>query len=259
MGSPVFEGHASESERLRWLNILANLPIFDRADSASVKRLLSEVSFRRIAAGHRIYTEGDPAEHAWFLIEGAARVFQMDGQGSRYTPKIFVAPTHFGDLAGLAQLGAYRSSVEALIPTVTARVPLALLIELLESDHGLCLSWLFSVARQHAVTIDSDRQSMFGGLLARIANLMLSYGEAFGVESDGMTAIDHPISYATLAADAGCTRRRAITIAQSLARLGLVKAGGGSWLIKTERLRQALAPGRLSLTYSAAAATRREG
>jgi CRP-like cAMP-binding protein len=131
-------------------------------------------------------------------------------------------------------------------------VPLPLLIELLESDHGLCLSWLFSVARQHAVTIDADRQSMFGGLMARVANLLLSYGEAFGAKSDGMTAIDHPLSYATLAQDAGCTRRRAITVAQDLARQGLVKAVSGGWLIRSDRLRQALQPGRLSLTYSAA-------
>jgi CRP-like cAMP-binding protein len=247
---PCFVDGATEIERARWVNTLANLAIFDRAAGASVERLLGSARFERHARGKLLYREGERALDAWFLIEGSARVFQTDGRGGRYTPKIFVAPTHFGDLAAIAHLGVYRSSIEALAPSISARVPCELLIELLERDHGLCLSWLFSVARQHAVTIDSDRQSVFGGLFARVANLFLSYGEAFGVDEGGMTAIDHPLSYSTLAADAGCSRRRAIAIAQELVRSGMMKAGGGSWLIRTERLRETLAPGRLSLAYS---------
>jgi CRP-like cAMP-binding protein len=250
LSGPIFDGDPSDYERGRWLNTLANLPIFDRAASGSVERILASAHFRRHPRHERIYSEGEPASHAWFLIEGTARVFQSDGQGGRYTPKIFVAPTHFGDLASLARLNAYRSSIEALIPTVSARVPRELLLELLEEDHGLCLSWLFSVARQHAVTIDADRQSVFGGLFARIANLLLSYGEAFGVGEDRMTGIDHPLSYASLATDAGCTRRRAIAITQELSRSGLVKAAGGGWRIDQHRLKERLAPGRLSLAYS---------
>jgi CRP-like cAMP-binding protein len=250
LSGPIFDGDPSDQERGSWLNTLANLPIFDRAESSSVERILGSAHFRRHQRQEHIYGEGDPASHAWFLIEGTARVFQSDGQGGRYTPKIFVAPTHFGDLASLARLKAYRSSIEALVPAVSARVARALLIELLEEDHGLCLSWLFSVARQHAVTIDADRQSVFGGLFARIANVLLSYSDAFGVDEDGMTAIDHPLSYASLATDAGCTRRRAIAITQTLSRSGMVRAGASGWQIDQRRLKDSLAPGRLSLAYS---------
>lgn len=247
---PAFEDDASELERRRWLNVLANLPIFDKAAGTTVEELLSNAEFRRHAPGRVIYAEGSSATHAFFLISGTARVFQSDSGRSEYTPKIFLAPTHFGDLASLARLGEYRSSIQALVESVTARVPAGVLIELLERDHGLCLSWLFSVARQHAVTIDSDRQSVFGGLVARMANTFLSYGDAFGVAADGATAIDHPLSYTKLAQHVGCTRRRAITVAQQMARQGLVKSSRDGWLIFRDRLRDSLAPGRLSLAYS---------
>src|SRR5687767_3087523 len=103
---PSFAADVSEIERRRWLNVLANLPIFDRAAGATVEGLLAEAMFRRHAAGETVYREGEAAANAHFLIEGTVRVYQVGRTSDvQYTPKIFRAPTHFGDLAGLARLG----------------------------------------------------------------------------------------------------------------------------------------------------------
>jgi CRP-like cAMP-binding protein len=120
----------------------------------------------------------------------------------------------------------------------------------LEDDHGLCLAWLYSVARQHSVTIDSDRQNVFGGLQARLANVLLSYGDAFGQADGQLLGIDHPLSYNKLAHQVGCTRRTIIRVMNQLQRFGAVKRAGDCWVIDAERLAHELTPGRLSLAHS---------
>jgi hypothetical protein len=79
---------------------------------------------------------------------------------------------------------------------------------------------------------------------ARLANILLSYADAFGV------AADHRLSYADLARHTASHRRSVISAMQELARRNLVKQTGEGWVIDAKRLLEVLLPGRLSLTSS---------
>ena len=246
----MYPEEATPRERARWANTLANLPLLENATSATVERIVSSSIFARHAPSEVVFEERERAAYAWVLLEGTVRVYQGDDRGGEYTPKIFSAPTHFGELAALAGLASYRSSVESLTACVTARIPMTVIEESLANDHALCLSWLKSVARQHSVTIDSDRQNVFGGLKSRVANVLLSYAEVFGVADQGLVGIDHPMSYGKLARQVGCTRRGVIKVMQQLERTHTVAHGEGSWAIDKARLQASLLPGRLSLASS---------
>jgi CRP-like cAMP-binding protein len=246
----VYPEQATAAERARWANTMANLPLLERASGGTVEEIISSSIFERHDPNARLFDEHEPASFAWVLLEGTVRVYQGDDQGGEYTPKIFSAPTHFGDLSAIAGLDTYRSSVEALTRCVTAKIPMPVIHEALESDHRLCLSWLKSVARQHSVTIDSDRQNVFGGLKSRVANVLLSYAEIFGIDERGLTGIDHPLSYGKLARHVGCTRRGAIKVMQQLEKSSVVRMTSDGWCIDKLRMQASLLPGRLSLASS---------
>lgn len=247
---PEFAWEASPSERSRWLNLMANLPLLDRAKSETTQALLQHACFRRVGPETALYREGLPASESFFLLDGVVRIFQSDARGSEYTPKIFRAPAHFGDLPALAGVETYRSSAETLTQCCVATVPFSVIEALLEFDHGLALVWLRQVARQHVVTIDADRQNVFGGLVARVASALLSYADVFGVADGKLTGIDARLSYQRLASQVGCTRRSAISVMQSLAKRGAAETSSGGWRVDREVLAAELEPGHLSLAYS---------
>ena len=247
---PAFPTDASDSERARWMNILANIPLLERVNAETWSVLSSHVTFERYAPEALIFDEHEPARFVFFILDGVARVFQGHSTGIEYTPKLFRAPTHFGDLAALSGLGQYRSSVAALGACVVARVPIKVAEERIAVDHALAVSWLYSVARQHSCTIDLDRQNVFGTLTTRLANALLSYDELFGVPAGAMRLIAYPLSYTKLAHQVGCHRRNAISAIKRMAERKLVRTTSDGLLIDTRALLGELLPERLSLTHS---------
>jgi CRP-like cAMP-binding protein len=245
---PSFPEGVGERERARWVNTLANLTLLEQADSKTVSTLVQGARFSLFPPRKMVYREGDPAVGCHVLIEGVVRVFQRNGS-VEYTPKIFGAPIHFGDLAGLAGFPAYRSSVETLTPSVVGTIDLATVEACLESDHALCLAWLKSLARQHAITIDSDRQSVFGGIAARMANVLLSYAEVFGAHQRSGTVIEHALSYNALARQIGCSRQTAIRLIQAMTGARVIERTRDGLLVQLDELRRGLLPGRLSLAH----------
>lgn len=248
--SPRFEWEASNGERSRCLNAMANVAVLEAAARETTELLLQNACFRRYAPGEVLYREGQPATAVFFLVDGVLRIFQTNARGVEYSPKIFRASCHLGDLPMLAGLPEYRSSVAALTPAIAAAVPAALVEERLRLDHALCFDWLRLMARKHAMTMDSDRQSVFGGLMARVANVLLSYADVFGQPGRRVITIDHPLSYQRLAEQVGCTRRGAINAMQTLVERGAAQTGSDGWAIEEQLLRESLTPGRLGVAYT---------
>lgn len=247
---PEYPEDATERERAEWANRFANLGLFEDVAAKTLTTMFATSVFRRLAPGELVFHANEEARFVFTMLEGIARGFQQNARGLEYTAKIFQAPSHFGELAALGGLRTYRTSIAAMTPMVVAATPIPVLERLLAEDHALCRAWLYSVARQHSVTIDFARQHAFGNLSTRLANTLLSFAEAFGVEGDGLCTIRHRLSYSELAHHTASTRRATITAMQELSNSGMVASTSDGWRIDADRLRQALLPGRLSLGHT---------
>jgi CRP-like cAMP-binding protein len=247
---PTYPDDASDAERTRWCNALVNMRVLADAADRSVAEILSVLRFRRRPARETVIAADERAGHIHFLIDGVVRVFQ-EKEGVQYTAKLLTAPTHFGELALLAGLDTYRSSIETLTPAVTAEAPFATLESLLAADPRLTRAWLYSLARQFSVTVDFLKQTVFGGVGARLANVLLSYAHAFGRDAgQGWVEINYELSYAELAHEAACTRRAAILAMQAFSEETIARRTERGWAIRPAPLEQGLLPGRLSLVHS---------
>lgn len=247
---PQFPLDATERERAEWVNVVANMRVLSEASAETVEQLIRNARFERRPAKTVVVRATDAPEHLHFLIVGTVRVFQARGE-LQYTPKILTAPTHFGELAPLAGLPHHQSNLETLTEAVTAHVPFACFEARLALDSALCRAWLYSVARQFAVTIDYLKQNVFSGLEARIGNVLLSYSEAFGQDrEEGWRTVGYGLSYAELAAQTACSRRAAINVMNAMQAAGVARATDEGWHIQPKALLEELLPGRLSLRYS---------
>lgn len=247
---PSYPEDATDRERASWANQFANLALFENVAPETMTTMFGASAFRRLDPGTLVFHADEEARFVFTMLEGIARGFQQNSRGLQYTSKVFRAPSHFGDLAALGGLDTYRSSIAAVTPMVVVATPLPVLELLLAKDHALCRAWLYSVARQHSVTIDFARQHTFGNLSTRLANTLLSFAEAFGVQGDRLCTINHRLSYAELAHHTASTRRATITAMQELASRGMVVGTSDGWRVDTERLAQELLPGRLSLGHT---------
>src|SRR5688572_9300188 len=137
-------------ERGHSANALANLPLFEHAESSTVELVLSQATFARWAPRSLIFHELEIGRSVYFLIEGAVRLHNTNESGGAYTTRLARAPAQLGDLGLLAGLLEYRSSARALVPSVTASVPIEVINEALATDHALALAWLEDLARRHA-------------------------------------------------------------------------------------------------------------
>lgn len=246
----VFPKDSTERERSEWVNAVANMWVFAEANQETTQLVISNAVFRRRRAGDRLVDARAATGKVHFLISGIVRVFQEQSD-LQYTPKLLSAPAHFGDVAALAGLPHAQSSLEMLTNGVTAEVSFALIETRLAVDPALCRAWLYSLSRQFAVTIDYLKQNIFGGLPARIANVLLSYAEVFGAEIEpGWRSVGFELSYADLARQTACSRRAAINTMNAMQETGAARQTESGWQIQPELLLEELLPGRLSLRYS---------
>jgi CRP-like cAMP-binding protein len=226
------------------------MPVLENASAASVERLLSGAVFRRYPAGQVVFDASGDAVSLFFLVDGVVRIFQKHGD-QQYTPKLLLPPSHFGELSTLAGLPTYRSGAAALTDCIVGEVPVDVLEACFASDHALCRAWLYSVARQFSVTIDYLKQNVLLGVPARLANVLLTYADAFGETDGAWVEIRFDLSYAVLGRQCACTRRTAINVMKALMDEDMVRqVEDGRWTIAPERLKDELLPGRISLGYA---------
>lgn len=233
------------------MQLLANYPLLEHASNDSVTAILREADYSSPSKGTVVLCEGLPADSVIFLLEGKARIFHTSDDGREFTPKILSSPNHFGDAELLAGRSTNGQSVELLEDGLIATVRWDTLKEVLLQDHQLSLGWLAGIASQFVYTIDADRHNVFGGLPGRVANVLLSYADAFGRPFNGGIDLGIELSRDQLAKQVGSVKRSVLRIVQGFAERGWVDTRGSRMLIRNEsELVAHTLPRRVGLTHA---------
>ena len=66
-------------------SLLTHLPPFSRLDKRQIRKILDQASSRRYDEGIAIFTEGDPAERFYMLLDGYVRVVRITATGEHVT------------------------------------------------------------------------------------------------------------------------------------------------------------------------------
>jgi len=186
----------------------------------------------RLQPRMRLYEEGDEANAVYAITEGAVKSYRELPSGKR----VVCAFLFERDLFGLAELGQYVNSAQAVTAGIAYRLPLEELARILKQDSELQFQFLMKVTHElresHRRAVMINRKDAPGRLAMFIAMMHQRL-------STGDHRVPLPMSRSDIAAFLGLSLESVCRAAADLERRNLVKFEGRHVAIITDPARLA--------------------
>ncbi|GAB2488589.1 Crp/Fnr family transcriptional regulator [Luteococcus sediminum] len=203
-------------------DILARLPLFQRLETQSRQALERAVRPITLTRGEVLFRSGDEATGLYVLITGKVKLTRPSRQpqphvavNRRGRPTIpapresllsLIGPGEiFGELSVLD--GGQRSTTStAMLDCSLLHLERQPVLDLIETNHDVAAAMMHQMA--HRVRVSNDRISdlVLSDVPGRMANLLLTLGDRFGVPTEHGIEVDHDLTQAELAQMVGASR-----------------------------------------------------
>jgi CRP-like cAMP-binding protein len=184
-------------------------------DAAALQRVAVKVRFRR---NETVFSDGDPAHHAYKMISGVVRLCKHMPDGRRQIAG-FRLP---GEFFGLMESGEYRYTAEAVSDIVLSSYPQHQLATLADERPALRRQFVGAVVR-HIEEME-EQIVLLGRQTAkeRVAAFLVALSKRTGSEDDDI--IDVPMSRHDMADFLGLTIETVCRALSDLKRSGDIEA-----------------------------------
>lgn len=191
--------------------------IFTQVMDASVPRSVEEDGF--------FFLQGDPATHAYVLVEGRVKMIQITPNGQQITMRIMTPGQTYGGIALLNPQAGYPATAQAVEDSTALAWNTARLRELVEKDPSISLNVMglmhgyISELQERQKALVSDRVEQ------RIARILLKLAAQSGRKIDEGVLIDLPITRQDIAEMCGTTLFTVSRTLNEWERGGLLEIG----------------------------------
>jgi CRP-like cAMP-binding protein len=194
-----------------------NSDIFAQVLDASVPRSVEEDGF--------FFMQGDPATHAYVLVQGRVKMIQITPNGQQITMRIMTPGQTYGGIALLNPRAGYPATAQAVEDSTALAWDTVHLRELVEKDPSISLNVMSLMhgyiselqERQKALVTDRVEQ--------RIARILLKLAAQSGRKIDEGVLIDLPITRQDIAEMSGTTLFTVSRTLNEWERDGLLEIG----------------------------------
>jgi CRP-like cAMP-binding protein len=194
-----------------------NPDVFAKVMTASVQRSVEEDGF--------FFLQGDPATHAYVLVEGRVKMIQITPNGQQITMRIMTPGQTYGGIALLNPRAGYPATAQAVENSTALAWDTAHLRELVEKEPSISLNVMGLMhgyiselqERQKALVTDRVEQ--------RIARILLKLAAQSGKKIDDGVLIDLPITRQDIAEMSGTTLYTVSRTLNEWERDGLLEIG----------------------------------
>lgn len=208
------------------------------ADKAEWSRLASR---RALAAGERLFSQGDKATGLFVVLSGGVRVFKLSPDGRRQVLHTFGPGEPVGEVAMLSG-GAYPANAEAAASTTLAYLERSRFLQALGESPQLAMNLLATLAGRLKLFTEVIEDLSFKEVSARLAGHLLAAWEAQGRPS----RLTLPGTKGELADQLGTAPETLSRTMGKLEQAGLLQVKGRSLgLPDPEGLRRIVEAGRL--------------
>ncbi len=205
-------------------------PLFDGMEPEMIESLFDQARRRRVKAGEILMHE-QQKPHAVFALEhGSVRLFCLSPDGMEVTLEVLRAPALFGGIECLLGLG-YMNSAQALEPVRITEIDPDAFEQAVNNSHALCHNVLRDVAALLCVSAHRQRALAFDPVPTRLAHVLLSYADAYGLPVQDGIKIRLPINQNHMASLLGVSRRSVTRALKTWSTEGVVKKKGGHYVI----------------------------
>jgi CRP-like cAMP-binding protein len=191
--------------------------VFAQVLEASVARSVEEDGF--------FFLQGDPATHAYVLVEGRVKMIQITPNGQQITMRIMTPGQTYGGIALLNPRAGYPATAQAVENSTALAWDTAHLRELVEREPSISLNVMGLMhgyiselqERQKALVTDRVEQ--------RIARILLKLAAQSGKKIEDGVLIDLPLTRQDIAEMSGTTLYTVSRTLNEWERDGLLKIG----------------------------------
>ena len=194
-----------------------NPDVFAQVLEAGVSRSVEEDGF--------FFIQGDPATHAYVLVEGRVKMIQITPNGHQITMRIMTPGQTYGGIALLNPRAGYPATAQAVENSAALAWDTAHLRELVEREPSISLNVMGLMhgyiselqERQKALVTDRVEQ--------RIARILLKLAAQSGKKIEEGVLIDLPITRQDIAEMSGTTLYTVSRTLNEWERDGLLEIG----------------------------------
>jgi len=227
-------------------------PVFAHVPPAVRQALVEAGVAERPADGEVVLAEGD-APAFFVLTAGSVKVLYRNEDGLELVVKLLEAPAVFGEMECIAGIG-HLESVEAVERVRLLRVPAQAFLAAVRDSHALCANLLSDVAKRLCIAAQNERALAFHPVESRLAQLLLTYLDLYGLPCEGGHMIRIPLTQEGLAQALGINRRSVTRALQRWSAEGLLDKRDGRYVItRREGLERVTDPHLLRIGYRSGA------
>jgi CRP-like cAMP-binding protein len=212
------------------VDILGKTPPFAGSAMEHLRVLAEGAELMDVERGQRFIRAGDPPDRLFLLFEGSSCVFHEHSDGRRVTVKHLFSPATLGEMQVIAGL-AFVENAEALTPARLVRLRGPALGAYLDRCHRATRALLGEVCGRFCVAARNERAILFE-VPSRLAGLLLTYADAFGVEVPEGLMVRYPLTQRTLADGLGVVERSVRRAIAEWKKAGMITTKKGWFVIR---------------------------
>ena len=209
-------------------------PLFEGVEPAIVDRVLSQAVSRTFEPLSYVLVEDDPELCFFILLHGSVKVLYRSPEGLEVVVKLFRAPAVFGEMECLAEV-PYLESVQVLERSTVLSLSRERLIAALRASHALTFNLLTDLAARLCIAAQNERSLAFHPVETRLAQLLCTYVDFYGLPVSSGVKIRIPLSQDELANALGVARRSVTRALKQWQDDDLVTKEGSHFVVRDVR------------------------
>lgn len=180
-------------------------PLFAALDPEAAAALRASLVARDIAKGEVVFSEGQPGDQMYVIVEGKVKLGQTSADGRESLLGVLGPGEMFGELS-LFDPGLRTSTATALTDSVVLALGHDQLTPWLTGRPEVAAALLQALARRIRRTNEAMADLVFSDVPGRVAKALMELGEKFGeVTSEGLL-VTHDMTQEELAQLVGASR-----------------------------------------------------
>ena len=203
---------------------LRRVNVFEEASDEDLKIIAQGSIERSIEEGNFFFFQGDPADYAYILVAGRAKLLQTNPSGQQVNLRTINAWQMFGALGAVREAATYPASAQALEDCNALAVKSTTLKELIKDRPYLSIGLMNLMTDYIQEMQERYRELATEKVERRIARVLLRLTAQMGIKGEHNT-IELGFTRKELSEMAGTTLFTVSRILSEWERLGLVEAG----------------------------------
>lgn len=200
---------------------LSEVELFEGLNDVRLDSLQDMSKLREFARGDILYLPGDNDKYVYIVASGLVKIAKINDSGKELTLAIYGAGDIFGELALMVDRPR-RTQATAAIKSSIWCLPLEPFKELVSSSPNLSMQ-LSTIIGERRHDLENRMENLvFRDVPARLASLLISLADQYGMMRQGKIHIEMKLSQLELANFIGATRETTSTVINDLKRRGIL-------------------------------------